>query len=91
VAEESECLRMLTSLANVAAIKSGSAAPQEKKEAMMPRFRAPMINLYSRDLSRAAAFYSGLEFSEGFRTPESGRTGPYRTHEGWVHARHRDT
>lgn len=65
-------LALLTSLANVAAIKSGSAAPQEKKEAMMPTFQAPMINLYARDLSRAAAFYSGLGFSEVFRTPESG-------------------
>jgi catechol 2,3-dioxygenase-like lactoylglutathione lyase family enzyme len=31
-----------------------------------------MINLYSRDLSRAAAFYSELGFVETFRTPESG-------------------
>jgi catechol 2,3-dioxygenase-like lactoylglutathione lyase family enzyme len=38
----------------------------------MPTFQAPMINLYARDLSRAAAFYSGLGFSEVFRTPESG-------------------
>jgi catechol 2,3-dioxygenase-like lactoylglutathione lyase family enzyme len=32
-----------------------------------------MINLYSRDLSRAAAFYSELGFIETFRTPESGK------------------
>ncbi len=31
-----------------------------------------MINLYSRDLSRAAAFYLELGFVETFRTPESG-------------------
>jgi hypothetical protein len=38
----------------------------------MPSFRAPMIYLYSRDLSRAAAFYSELGFVETFRTPASG-------------------
>jgi catechol 2,3-dioxygenase-like lactoylglutathione lyase family enzyme len=38
----------------------------------MPTFREPMINLYSRDLSRAAAFYSELGFIEVFRTPASG-------------------
>lgn len=38
----------------------------------MPTFKAPMINLYSRDLSRAAAFYSELGFVETFRTPASG-------------------
>lgn len=31
-----------------------------------------MINLYSRDLARAAAFYARLGFVEGFRTPEVG-------------------
>jgi predicted enzyme related to lactoylglutathione lyase len=31
-----------------------------------------MINLYSRDLARAAAFYAELGFIETFRTPESG-------------------
>ena len=31
-----------------------------------------MINLYSRDLSRAATFYSELGFAEAFRTPASG-------------------
>jgi predicted enzyme related to lactoylglutathione lyase len=38
----------------------------------MPAFNAPMINLYSRDLPRAAAFYSGLGFVETFRAPTSG-------------------
>jgi predicted enzyme related to lactoylglutathione lyase len=37
----------------------------------MLTFRAPMINLYSRDLSRAVAFYSELGFVEAFRTPAS--------------------
>jgi predicted enzyme related to lactoylglutathione lyase len=32
-----------------------------------------MINLYSRDLPRAMAFYAGLGFVETFRTPESGQ------------------
>jgi catechol 2,3-dioxygenase-like lactoylglutathione lyase family enzyme len=31
-----------------------------------------MINLYSRDLPRAVAFYSGMGFVETFRTPASG-------------------
>ncbi len=38
----------------------------------MPTFSAPMINLYSRDLARAVAFYSELGFVETFRTPASG-------------------
>jgi predicted enzyme related to lactoylglutathione lyase len=38
----------------------------------MPTFRAPMINLYSRDLLRAVAFYSEIGFVETFRTPRSG-------------------
>jgi catechol 2,3-dioxygenase-like lactoylglutathione lyase family enzyme len=38
----------------------------------MPAFKAPMINLYSRDLARAVAFYSQLGFVETFRTPASG-------------------
>jgi len=32
-----------------------------------------MINLYSRDLPRAVAFYSELGFIESFRTPASGK------------------
>jgi catechol 2,3-dioxygenase-like lactoylglutathione lyase family enzyme len=38
----------------------------------MSKFRTPMINLYSRDLPRAVAFYSELGFVETFRTPASG-------------------
>ncbi len=38
----------------------------------MSTFRAPLINLYSRDLPRAVAFYSELGFVETFRTPASG-------------------
>lgn len=38
----------------------------------MPTFSSPMINLYSRDLARAASFYAGLGFVETFRTPASG-------------------
>jgi predicted enzyme related to lactoylglutathione lyase len=38
----------------------------------MPAFGSPMINLYSRDLPRAIAFYSQLGFVEKFRTPASG-------------------
>lgn len=39
---------------------------------MKSSFRSPQINLYSRDLSRAAAFYSALGFVETFRTPDAG-------------------
>lgn len=35
-------------------------------------FRSPMINLYSRDLPRAVAFYESLGFVESFRTPKAG-------------------
>jgi len=35
-------------------------------------FRKPMINLYSRDLNRALAFYGSLGFVETFRTPMHG-------------------
>jgi catechol 2,3-dioxygenase-like lactoylglutathione lyase family enzyme len=38
----------------------------------MPTFKDPMINLYSRDLAGAVAFYSELGFVEIFRTPASG-------------------
>jgi predicted enzyme related to lactoylglutathione lyase len=38
----------------------------------MPSFKSPLINLYSRDLPRAMAFYSELGFVETFRTPASG-------------------
>lgn len=35
-------------------------------------FRKPMINLYTRDIARAVAFYQGLDFVETFRTPQEG-------------------
>jgi hypothetical protein len=35
-------------------------------------FKSPSINLYSKDLSRAALFYAELGFVEPFRTPASG-------------------
>jgi catechol 2,3-dioxygenase-like lactoylglutathione lyase family enzyme len=38
----------------------------------MPAFKSPLINLYSRDLPQAIAFYSELGFVETFRTPASG-------------------
>jgi len=38
----------------------------------MSSFRAPLINLYSRDLPRAVAFYAEQGFVETFRTPASG-------------------
>jgi catechol 2,3-dioxygenase-like lactoylglutathione lyase family enzyme len=50
----------------------------------MPTFKSPMINLYSRDLRRAVAFYSELGFIETFRTPASGETGPCRTQAGRI-------
>lgn len=37
-----------------------------------PAFRNPMINIYSRDLVRLAAFYERLGFRETFRTPVAG-------------------
>ncbi len=38
----------------------------------MPTFSSPLINLYSRDVPRAAAFYAELGFVETFRTPAAG-------------------
>lgn len=38
----------------------------------VPRFRSPQINLYTRDLARALAFYATLGFSETFRYPPTG-------------------
>jgi catechol 2,3-dioxygenase-like lactoylglutathione lyase family enzyme len=35
-------------------------------------FRSPMINIYSRDLPKAQAFYTSLGFIETFRTPKTG-------------------
>jgi catechol 2,3-dioxygenase-like lactoylglutathione lyase family enzyme len=49
-----------------------SAQPLQNKGKTMPTFSAPMINLYSRDLARSVAFYSGLGFVESFRTPTTG-------------------
>ncbi len=67
---------LLASLVSFTTAKPASAqsalAPRENKGKTMPTFSAPMINLYSRNLSRAVAFYSGLGFVESFRTPASG-------------------
>jgi hypothetical protein len=38
----------------------------------MATFKAPIINVYSRDLPGAVAFYSELGIVETFRTPASG-------------------
>jgi predicted enzyme related to lactoylglutathione lyase len=38
----------------------------------MPSYGRPMINLYSKDLDRAVAFYSEFGFVETFRTPAAG-------------------
>jgi catechol 2,3-dioxygenase-like lactoylglutathione lyase family enzyme len=38
----------------------------------MSTFRDPMINLYTRDAPRLAAFYERLGFRETFRTPKEG-------------------
>jgi hypothetical protein len=35
-------------------------------------FRAPQVILFSEDVSRAAAFYAGLGFTETFRVPTEG-------------------
>jgi catechol 2,3-dioxygenase-like lactoylglutathione lyase family enzyme len=35
-------------------------------------FRSPQVNLYSRDLPRAFAFYTNLGFVEAFRYPSEG-------------------
>jgi len=37
-----------------------------------PTFSAPQVNLYSRDLPRAVAFYQQFGFKEAFRTPQKG-------------------
>lgn len=67
---------LLASLASHTATEQVGAqsatAPRENQEKTMPTFSSPMINLYSRDLSRAVAFYSGLGFVESFRAPASG-------------------
>jgi catechol 2,3-dioxygenase-like lactoylglutathione lyase family enzyme len=40
--------------------------------AASPAFRAPQVNLYSRDLPRAVSFCQQFGFVETFRTPETG-------------------
>ncbi|GHJ53723.1 hypothetical protein Nm8I071_30300 [Nonomuraea sp. TT08I-71] len=35
-------------------------------------FRTPQVILFSEDVSRAAAFYAGLGFTESFRVPAEG-------------------
>jgi glyoxylase I family protein len=35
-------------------------------------FRSPQVILFSQDVERAAAFYSGLGFAETFRVPMDG-------------------
>jgi hypothetical protein len=54
------------------AIKNASAGANNIGGTAMPTFKSPLINLYSRDLPRAMAFYSELGFVETFRTPVSG-------------------
>lgn len=39
----------------------------------MPAFRAPQVILFSEEVERAAAFYSGLGFVETFRVPTEGK------------------
>ena len=53
--------------AGAAVMASANAA-----SAAAPIFRAPQINLYSRDLPRAVAFYKQFGFVETFRTPDKG-------------------
>lgn len=66
---------LLASLVSHAAANHGGAqsATPENRGKPMPTFSAPMINLYSHDLPRAVAFYSGLGFVESFRTPATGK------------------
>ena len=47
-------------------------SPNGASAAPPPRFRAPQVNLYSRDLPRAVSFYRQFGFVETFRTPEKG-------------------
>src|SRR5262245_66589003 len=46
--------------------------PTGRDAGQAPTFRSPMINLYSKDLRRAVAFYERLGFVETFRTPAQG-------------------
>jgi len=47
-------------------------SPDKTSAAAPPRFRSPQINLYSKDLARAEAFYKSLGFVVTFRTPKKG-------------------
>jgi glyoxylase I family protein len=38
----------------------------------VPRFRTPQVVLFSENVTRAAAFYSSLGFTETFRVPTEG-------------------
>jgi catechol 2,3-dioxygenase-like lactoylglutathione lyase family enzyme len=60
------------SAADAASLMLGQAPSTAEEVRPMPTFRSPMINLYSRDLLRAVAFYASLGFVETFRTPASG-------------------
>jgi hypothetical protein len=51
---------------------AGAAVMANSASAAAPAFRAPQINLYSRDLPRAVAFYRQFGFVESFRTPDRG-------------------
>ena len=46
--------------------------PDIAPAAPAPRFRAPQVNLYSKDITRAVSFYKSLGFVETFRTPDKG-------------------
>lgn len=48
------------------------ASSDSPVSAAAPAFRAPQINLYSRNLSSAVAFYEQFGFAETFRTPDKG-------------------
>lgn len=50
----------------------GLLAASEAGTARAAGFRAPQINLYSRDLPRSIAFYQQFGFVESFRTPAKG-------------------
>lgn len=60
----------VVTVAGPAAAYSQDSQPREAPP--MPTFRSPMINLYSKDLPRAVAFYQHLGFVETFRTPAQG-------------------
>jgi len=47
-------------------------ASSDRAGAQAAVFRAPQVNLYSRDLPRAVSFYKQFGFVETFRTPDKG-------------------